>query len=137
MHEATRMKGPNLRKESDDDAETLNSWFVRRSRQKRVMKAPITASLVRNDGVVARDDDLVSTRLRSNVDSNKIEMPKFCIPILRKEKEEDFMTFLGRAPRQRPIKRPKKVQKQINVCCIFFLFYYSLILDLILFEIVH
>ncbi|RHN55883.1 hypothetical protein MtrunA17_Chr5g0423281 [Medicago truncatula] len=115
MHEATRMKSPNLRKESDDDAETLKPWFVRRGRQKRVMKAPITASQVRNDGVVARDDDLVSSRLRSIVDSNKIERPKFCIPISRKEKEEDFLTFLGRAPRQRPIKRPKKVQKQINV----------------------
>lgn len=59
MHEATRMKGRNLRKESYDDAETLKSWFVRRSRQKRVMKAPITASPVRNDGVVAKHDCVV------------------------------------------------------------------------------
>jgi len=69
------------------------------------------------------------------INSNKIERPKFCIHISRKEKEEDFMTFLGRVPRQRPAKRPKKVQKQINVCCIFYIFNYSLILDLILFEI--
>lgn len=64
--------------------------------------------------MVSWPNTIVSSRLRSNVDSNKIERPKFCIPISRKEKEEDFLTFLGRAPQQRPIKRPKKVQKQIN-----------------------
>ena len=137
MHEATRMKGPNLRKEGDDDADTLKSWFVRRRRQKRETMAPITTSPVRNEGAVDIGDDVVSSRLRSTGNSNKIERPKFCIPISRKEKEEDFMSFLGRAPRQRPAKRPKNVQKQINVCCIFLLFNYSLILDLILFDNFH
>jgi len=63
MHDATGMKSP--REESGNDSETLKSWSVRRRRQKREMKAPITTSSVRNEGVVARGDDLVSSRLRS------------------------------------------------------------------------
>jgi hypothetical protein len=94
-------------------------------KQKREFKPPITSSgNAKRDFISPAsigDDtfDHVLLRLRSNIKNNKIERPKFSVQLLRKEIEEDCMALMGRGPRQRPTKRPKNVQKQLDVSCMF------------------
>jgi len=111
-----------------EESETLESWNMK-MKQKRVFKPPITSSgnAKRDFTSPARIDDAagdtfvdhVLLRLRSNIKSNKIERPKFSVQLLRKEIEEDCMVLMGRGPRQRPTKRPRNVQKQLDVSCMF------------------
>lgn len=48
-------------------------------------------------------------------DSNKNEKVKFSVSLLREEIEEDFTALIGKRPPRRPKKRPRLVQKQMNV----------------------
>jgi len=109
-----------------EESETLESWNMK-MKQKREFKPPMTsASNTKRDFTSpARIDDAtgdifvdhVLLRLRSNIKSNKNERPKFSVQLLRKEIEEDCMVLMGRGPRLRPIKRPRNVQKQLDVGC--------------------
>jgi len=119
---ADRMEDTILREEREEYTKTLKLWN-QRMRQKREIKAPITVfsnvkcdfiSLMRIDG-----SDNISSMLRININSNKIERPKFFVQLSRKEIEEDFMAWLGRQPRQSFTKRPKVVQKHLNISCMF------------------
>ena len=124
-----RMKDAFFSEESLEDGETLKLWSMR-MRQTKEINAPITSSgnakrnfnsLVRIE-IDAADDgfvDPVASRLRSNVTSNKVEIPKFSLQLLRKEIHEDFMALLGCGPRKRPTKRPRVVQKELDVSCMF------------------
>ncbi|KAL2347593.1 hypothetical protein Fmac_001593 [Flemingia macrophylla] len=47
--------------------------------------------------------------------SEKTEKVKFSLQLSKKEIEEDFMAMLGHLPPRRPNKRPKHVQKQLDV----------------------
>lgn len=126
-----RMKDAILRDEEEkEETETVvKSWNLR-TRQK---KPPVTVaadkvkrefySPAKIEGAVN-----VSTRLRRNINNNdnKTERPKFSVQLSRKEIEEDFMAMVGHRPPRRPYKRPKPVQKQLNVSCFFLPFIYSL-----------
>uniref|UniRef100_A0A0E0HHZ7 Uncharacterized protein n=2 Tax=Oryza nivara TaxID=4536 RepID=A0A0E0HHZ7_ORYNI len=49
--------------------------------------------------------------------AQKIELPRIYTTLSRKEKEEDFMAMKGTKLPQRPKKRPKLVEKQVNFVC--------------------
>ncbi|MCI11744.1 hypothetical protein A2U01_0032846, partial [Trifolium medium] len=112
------MKDAILREECEE-TETLKSWNMR-LRQKEIKAAPVTTAIVKRDfcspaKINGADNRVnVASRLRRNINSNKTERPKFSVQLSRKEIDEDFMAILGRQPRQRPTKRPKLVQKQLN-----------------------
>jgi len=46
---------------------------------------------------------------------NKNEKVKFSVSLLREEIEQDFSALIGKRPPRRPKKRPRLVQKQMNV----------------------
>jgi hypothetical protein len=60
-----------------------------------------------------------SPRLRGGVGGGaaekKEDRTKLTVSLSRKEVEEDFMAFLGQRPARRPKKRPRTVQKQLDV----------------------
>lgn len=68
-----------------------------------------------------RAENNKSPRLRSGVATaaspscEEKERVKFSVPLARREIEEDFLAFAGRRPPRRPQKRPKYVQKQLDV----------------------
>jgi len=121
-----RMKYAILSEESEEDRETFKSWSMRMKQTKEI-KAPTSSSgnaklnltsLSRIEIDAADDDgfvDPIASRLRSNITSNKAEKPKFALQLLSKEIHEDFIALLGRGPHKRPTKRPKVVQKELNV----------------------
>lgn len=124
-----RLKFARLREESTEDRETLKSCSMRMSQTKEI-KAPITSSgnakgdftsLARIEIDIAGHGfvDPISSRLRSNIPSNEVETPKFSLQLLRKEIHEDFMMLIGCGPRKRPTKRPRVVQKELDVSCMF------------------
>jgi len=135
-----RLKDTILRKgfeeQSDEEKETLKSWSMR-TKRKTEIKPQITfsgnakqrdlsspAKVESTVTVAVAGGEYVSSRLRSNINiksNNKIERRKFSVQLLTKEIEEDFVAFMGRGPRKRPTKRPRNVQRQINVSCMFFL----------------
>lgn len=93
-------------------------------------KAPVTSSDNANgdftslsrieiDAVGHGFVDPISSRLRSNIPSNEVETPKFSLQLLRKQIDEDFMVLTGCRPRKRPTKRPRVVQKELDVSCMF------------------
>jgi hypothetical protein len=45
----------------------------------------------------------------------KLELPRIYTTLSRKEKEEDFMAMKGTKLPQRPKRRPKNVEKAVNV----------------------
>uniref|UniRef100_J3M9L4 Uncharacterized protein n=1 Tax=Oryza brachyantha TaxID=4533 RepID=J3M9L4_ORYBR len=49
--------------------------------------------------------------------TQKFELPRIYTTLSRKEKEEDFMAMKGTKLPQRPKKRPKLVEKQVNFIC--------------------
>lgn len=53
-----------------------------------------------------------SVRLRSD----SLERKKFSVQLTREEIEEDFYSFKGTKPSRRPKKRPRVVQRQLDVC---------------------
>lgn len=54
-------------------------------------------------------------REREKEEKEKKERAKFWLSLSRKEIEEDFMAILGQRPARRPKKRPRIVQKQMDV----------------------
>lgn len=52
------------------------------------------------------------TAVKRDSSSQKL---KFSVSLLREEIEDDFTAFVGRKPPRRPKKRPRTVQKQLNV----------------------
>lgn len=56
-----------------------------------------------------------------DLQNNKNEKVKFSVSLLREEIEQDFSSLIGKRPPRRPKKRPRLIQKQINVisCFIF------------------
>ena len=94
--------------------------------KKKEIKASITVSGNAKRDIISPTriggGNNVSSRLRNNINSNKIEKPKFYDQLSRKEIEEDFMACLGCQPKQKLTERPRVVQKQLNVGCMFFLF---------------
>lgn len=136
-----RLKDTILRKgiieeESDEERETLKSWSMRTRRKTEIKQRdlPSPAKVESTVTVAVAGGEYVSSRLRSNINvksNNKIEGRKFSVQLLTKEIEEDFVAFMGRGPRKRPTKRPRNVQRQINVSCMFLLF------NFILFKKIH
>ncbi|TXG57371.1 hypothetical protein EZV62_018684 [Acer yangbiense] len=53
----------------------------------------------------------------------KKERPKFSMALSKKEIEEDFMELVNHRPPRRPKKRPRIVQKQLDVSFFFFFFF--------------
>lgn len=47
---------------------------------------------------------------------DKDEKLKFSVSLLKTEIEEDFSIIIGKRPPRRPKKRPRIVQKKLNVC---------------------
>lgn len=120
-NDADRIKDTILLREEQEETETLKSW---KHRTRQILSKPP----VNNSDHAKRDFPSpakfdggvnVASRLRRNINSNKTERQKFSVQLSRKEIDEDFMAMVGRQPRQRPTKRPKVVQKQLNVSCIF------------------
>jgi hypothetical protein len=65
-----------------------------------------------------RSDSAKSPRLRGDKRDRKEkekERAKFSVPLSKKEIEEDFMVMLCQRPARRPKKRPRIVQKQMDV----------------------
>jgi hypothetical protein len=63
-----------------------------------------------------RSDSAKSPRLRGDKrDRKEKERAKFSVPLSKKEIEEDFMVMLCQRPARRPKKRPRIVQKQMDV----------------------
>lgn len=56
-----------------------------------------------------------SPRLVRGLPPEKKERVKFSVPLARKEIEEDFMALLGHRPPRRPKKRPRIVQRYLDV----------------------
>ncbi|CAK8537335.1 unnamed protein product [Lathyrus sativus] len=111
---ADRIKDTILREEQEE-TETLKSW-KHRTRQIQ-SKPPVHSDHAKRDFPSPAKIDggvNVASRLRRNINTNKTERPKFSVQLSRKEIDEDFMAMVGRQPRQRPTKRPKVVQKQLN-----------------------
>lgn len=57
--------------------------------------------------------------LRSN-SGKTVPKLKFSVELTKKEIEEDFIAMTGRKPPKKPMKRPKAVQKQVDVSFIYF-----------------
>lgn len=72
-----------------------------RSEEKKTNSSPIIS-----DGVGAKSPRLKEVRK---------ERVKFAVNLTRKEIEEDFMELVGHRPPRRPKKRPRYVQKQLDV----------------------
>lgn len=49
------------------------------------------------------------------------ERAKFSVPLSRNEIEDDFVEMTGRRPPRKPKKRPRYIQRQLDVSCRFFL----------------
>uniref|UniRef100_A0A0D9WJJ5 DUF1639 domain-containing protein n=1 Tax=Leersia perrieri TaxID=77586 RepID=A0A0D9WJJ5_9ORYZ len=58
-----------------------------------------------------------SSSSKAPAPAQKIELPRIYTTLSRKEKEEDFMAMKGTKLPQRPKKRPKLVEKQVNFIC--------------------
>lgn len=57
----------------------------------------------------------ISSRPGKMVGSEVNEWPRICIPLSRKEKEEDFLAMKGTKLPHRPKKRPKAVERTLQV----------------------
>jgi len=119
--EAGRMKDAILKKEKENGGEGSSSaaagekvWNLRRRRGvagengkglKIDEKKPIGSSPLRNGNV--------GGKLRSGGSPEK--KMKFSLSLMKKEIEEDFITMTGQKLPRRPKKRPRNVQKQMDV----------------------
>ena len=138
--EADKMKDAILRNEEDDEkeeeeekerespaaaaTECFRKWNLRTRRAeckgplagggsekglKIDEKKPIFSSPAGTDGGAVK-----LPKLRSNCDKTT-PRPKFSLQLSKKEIEEDFMKMVGHRPPRRPNRRPKAVQKQLDV----------------------
>lgn len=76
----------------------------------RIEERKPNSSPVRSEG----NNGVKSPRPVRGLPEKKVR-PKFSVPLARKEIEEDFMEILGHRPPRRPKKRPRMVQKQLDV----------------------
>ena len=79
-----------------------------RIEEKRPNSSPLTTNAGGGGAVLVK-----SPKLRGSPE--KMEKVKFSLPLSRKEVEEDFMELVGHRPPRRPKKRPRIVQKQLDV----------------------
>jgi hypothetical protein len=79
---------------------------------------PISGKVSGNNCSPLRSDSAKSPRLRGDKrdrEEKEKERVVFSVPLSKKEIEEDFMAMLGHRPSRRPKKRPRIVQKQMDV----------------------
>lgn len=103
--EISPVKPWNLRKRraacKEPDSNSLKNQIVKGFviEEKKIVMNP---SPVRGGGVV-------------EAETKKIMRAKFAVKLSKKEIEEDFMEMLGHRPPRRPKKRPRTVQKKLDV----------------------
>jgi len=98
----------------------VRPWNLRTRRAAIGGGNPISGKVSGNNCSPLRSDSAKSPRLRGDKrDREEKEKQKervvFSVPLSKKEIEEDFMAMLGHRPSRRPKKRPRIVQKQMDV----------------------
>ncbi|PKI33600.1 uncharacterized protein LOC116212549 [Punica granatum] len=79
-------------------------------------KAGATPSPQRSEGGNSNGNGfMLKTGLRSGVEKKREERAKFFPTLKRKEVEDDFMMMTGHRPPRKPKKRPRAVQKQLDM----------------------
>ncbi|XP_042978425.1 uncharacterized protein LOC122309128 [Carya illinoinensis] len=103
--------------------ESARPWNLRTRRA--ACKAPIGGGKglrieekkLNSSPLMSENNGVRSPRLRGGGGgaASEKKRTKLTVPLTRKEIEEDFMEFLGHRPPRRPKKRPRNVQKQLDL----------------------
>lgn len=97
--------------EPGKEENTVRPWNLRTRRADR--RAPVGGSDGENgNGYLI---SLLKPSLRSGAEKKREERTKFCPTLTRKEVEDDFMKMTGQRPLRKHKKRPRAVQKQLDV----------------------
>lgn len=78
-------------------------------------KTKASNSPQRGEGGNSSLSSLLKPALRNGTEKEREERAKFYPTLKRKEVEDDFMKMTGRRPPRKPKKRPRAVQKQLDV----------------------
>lgn len=126
--EADRMKDAIFRKEvaaaaEEEDvgkkevpvpaADGERPWNLRTRRA--ACKAPAAGAGESGKGLRIEEKPAMRTPNGGAVKSPKLRKMKFSLGLSKEEIEEDFMKLLGHRPPRRPKKRPRNVQKHVEV----------------------